>query len=459
MHTTKNSGLVAGLPQPTVVRKVKRVESAHEPNTESSTSSRLSHRAQWSGGEAIIGALMAHTLAQPDLISLAAGFVDYHTLPIEPTRKAMGFLWSDPKQAQAALQYGTTIGHGPLREAILERMLQADGRSAAELSLSAGQVVITAGSNQLLYLISDVLVDPGDIVLCGAPSYFVYLGALASLGARAMGVESDQDGLIPEALDETLARLEAEGELGRVKLVYAISYYDNPTGATLSLARRQALVELVQRWSHRGKIYLMEDAAYRELRYHGQDVPSLRSFDPTGQTVISTGSFSKSFSPGVRVGWGILPKDLVDPILAVKGHVDFGSPNFSQCLMATVLERGLYDDHIATLCDGYRVKLDATLASAQRHLGPLEGVHWVRPDGGLYLWVELPEEIDAGLNGPLFDRAIREGVLYVPGEYFFPSHGGKRKKNTLRLSFGIQCCASIDRGIAALASAIRQLPR
>jgi 2-aminoadipate transaminase len=326
------------------------------------------------------------------------------------------------------------------------------------LNVSADQVVLTAGSNQLLYLVGDTILDPGDIVICGAPSYFVFLGTLANLGARSVGVEIDEHGVIPEAVEAHLARLDAAGELGRVKAIYITSYYDNPSSVSVPADRRSALVEIAQRWSRDAKIYLIEDAAYRELRYYADDVPSLRSFDPEGETVVHAGTFSKSFSPGVRVGWGILPPALVEPVLAEKGNLDFGSPNFNQHLIATVFQMGLFDAHVEQLRAGYRTKIDAILAAADEFLAPIEGVRWLRPTGGLYVWLQLPEHIDTGLSGPLFDRAVEEGVLYVPGEYCYAAEGRPPAKNMIRLSFGIQSCESIRRGMEALARAIRQVP-
>ena len=417
----------------------------------------LSRRARWAGGEPIANLLMAKTLAQPELVSLAAGFVDQQTLPAEPTRLALEEIWSDPEQVRAGLQYGTTAGYAPLREAVLRRMLEADGCNRQELNVSAEEVVITAGSNQLLFLVSDTLLDPGDIVICGAPSYFVYLGTLENLGAQAIGVEIDQHGLIPEVIEEELRRLEAAGELGRVKAIYVTTYSDNPSGVTLPAERRAALVEIAQRWSRQGKIYVIEDAAYRELRYYGEDIASLRSFDAEGETVIHAGTFSKSFSPGIRVGWGILPSRLVGPVLAQKGNLDFGSPNFNQHLMARVLEMDLFGPHAGRLRDSYREKLDATLSATRELLTPIEGIEWVCPTGGLYVWLRLPDAIDTGLSGPLFDRAVEEGVLYVPGEYCYPKDGRSPRKNMIRLSFGIQSCQSIRRGIEALARAIHQV--
>ncbi len=417
----------------------------------------LSRRAHWAGGEPIANMLMAKALAHPELVSLAAAFVDHQTLPVEAASKALDRIWSDPDMARTALQYGTTIGYTPLREAVLDRLLRADGRTAAEMHLSLDRVVVTAGSNQLLYLVGDSVLDPGDVVICGAPSYFVILGTLGNLGARTVGVEIDEHGLIPEAIEDALARLEAAGELGRVKLIYVCTYYDNPSGVTVPAERRAALVELARRWSRAGTIHVIEDAAYRELRYYGDDLPSLRSFDPEGDTVIHVGSFSKSFSPGVRVGWGMLPPRLVEPVLSAKGNLDFGSPNVNQVLMAAVLEMGLFDPHVQMLRQTYRGKIDAILGAADEFLAPIGGIRWVRPTGGHYVWLRLPEGVDTGVSGPLFDLAAEEGMLYVPGEFCYPGEGGPVPKNMLRLSFAFPSCESIRKGVEALGRAIRQV--
>jgi 2-aminoadipate transaminase len=416
----------------------------------------LSRRGHWAGGESLVSLLVAKELGHPNLISLAVGFVDHETLPIEPTRQALERIWSNDALARAALQYGTTFGHLPLRQAVLDRMLAADGRTAAELNVGVEDVVLMPGSNQLLFLAADVLLDPGDIVLCAAPSYYVFLGALKNLGVRAVGVETDDQGVIPAAVEEELARRQAAGELERVKAIYLVDYFDNPRSLTIPLERRAALVEIAKRWSRRQRIYLIEDAAYRELRYAADDVPSLRSFDPEGDTVLYAGTFSKSFSPGVRVGWGVLPKGLVGPVLAEKGNIDFGSPHLNQVLMATVIEMGLFDRHVERLRAGYRSKIEAILRAAEEFLRPIPGVAWVAPRGGLYLWLTLPEEIDTGVAGPLFDRAVAEGMLYVPGKYCYPAEGCGQPDNRLRLSFGCQSSDGLRRGVEALARAIRQ---
>lgn len=422
-----------------------------QPDTELS----LSRRARWAVGQPI-SALMAQALANPDLISLAAGFVDPATLPVELTREALQDVLADATAARAALQYGTTIGYPPLRESLLARMRAQDGRVNDYRQVTIDQVVVTAGSNQLLQLVADTLLEPGDIVLCAAPSYFVFLGTLANLGVRTMGVATDEDGLLPEALEEALARLDAADELARVKAVYCVSYFDNPCGVSLAEARRPRVLDVVRRWSQDQRIFVIEDVAYRDLRYAGKDVPSLRAFDDAGDSVILAGTFSKSYSPGIRVGWGVLPPDLVEPVLAMKGNVDFGSPNFAQHVMHAVITSGRLDEHEERLRAAYRTKLDAMLDAAGEFLAPLAGVSYIVPRGGLYVWVELPEQVDAGPQGRLFAEAQKAGVLYVPGEYCYPMEG-LRKTNSLRLSFGVQSPDNIRLGVEALAGAIERV--
>ena len=432
-----------------------RADRAAEDPMSTASHSELSQRARLSYGQPVSD-LMARALADPELISLAAGFVDQQTLPGDETYESLRALFSSPTAAQQALQYGTTAGYPPLREAIVQRLQDSDGH-AAPYGFGIEQVVLTAGSNQLLHLVAETLLDPGDVVCCSSPTYFVFLGTLRNLGAEAIGLASDEAGLIPEALDDQLRTMERRGELERVKAVYLVSYFDNPRGITLSAERREQIVEICRRWSCRQKIYLIDDAAYRELRYRGTDVPSLLRDDPAAELTIATGTFSKSFSPGLRVGWGILPTELVEPVCNQKGNIDFGSPNFNQHLMHQVLQLGWFDKHVERIREAYRGKMDAMLSAAERWLSDLPDVHWIRPEGGLYVWVELPAGLDAGPAGPLFARALEEGVIYVPGEYCFPPSGQPVRKHTIRLSFGVQTPDRIDCGMQALGRAIRDV--
>ncbi len=411
----------------------------------------LSDRAGWAEGQPI-SQLMSQALANPDLISLAAGFVDQQTLPVEPTRTAAEAMLSHADQAQAALQYGTTPGYPPLREALRDHFVEIIGHASPP---SIDQIVVTAGSNQLLHLVVESILNPGDIVLCASPTYLVFLGTLGNLGARSVGVKTDQNGIIPDSLEETLRRYAERGELQKIKAIYLVPYFDNPCGISTSFQRRAEIVDLAKRWSGEHKIHVIEDAAYQRLRYHGEEIPSSWVADDEHDTVIVAGTFSKSFSPGIRIGWGILPQHLVSPVCNQKGNIDFGSPNFSQHLMAKVLELGLFEPHCEHIRSEYQKKLDTMLTAANQHLRPLEGVDWIVPQGGLYVWLTLPESMSAGSSGKLLDVAVEEGVLYVPGQHCFPVEGEPVKENTIRLSFGVQSCENIARGIEHLARAIR----
>ena len=416
----------------------------------------MSQRSEWAEGQAI-GELMALPLQYPQLISLAAGFVDQQSLPLDAVRIACEAVMRDPVVAQAALQYGATPGHPPLREWLLDRQLSQDGMQSESHRFDVSSVVCTAGSNQLLQMVSECLLDPGDIVLCAAPTYLVILGTFRNMGARAIGVDTDDEGIVPEALTDRLSQLQQRGELGRVKAIYVVSYFDNPRGLTLSAERRQQIVEIAKRWSREAnsQIMVIDDAAYRELRYTGQEVPSMLRFDEDRDTVVVAGTFSKPFSPGMRVGWGILPEALVDPVNNVKSNADFGSPNFNQHLMTKVVELGLYEPHIEGLRSLYQGKLDTMLSALNGCLGGQSSTSWKRPGGGLYIWLQLPDGIDTGRSGSLLTRAMDEGIFYVPGEYCFAAEGEPIQKNTIRLSFGVQDDDGIRQGVESLARALQ----
>lgn len=417
----------------------------------------FSNRAAWAAGQPI-SALMSQALARPELISLAAGFVDQTTLPGEHVQTAIERLLASPESARAALQYGTTPGVPGLRDVILQRLLAQDGGNDVAKAPTIEQVVVTAGSNQFIHLVLESLLDPGDIVLCAAPTYLVFLGIVSQLGARAIGVPTDADGMIPAALHEALEQLDRQGEKNRVKAIYLVPYADNPSGITMPLQRSAEIMEISRQWSgNQLPIQLIVDLAYRDLRYSGDEIPSLRTLDERGDQVILAGTFSKSFSPGIRVGWGLLPTHLVDPVCDQKGNIDFGSPNFNQYLMLSVLEQGLLDSHLETICRQYQVKLSAMLAASDRWFTDLEDVTWCSPTGGLYIWMKVPEPIDTGPQGALFEAAAQEGVLYVAGEYCYATEGEPIHRNTMRLSFGVQPPDKIEQGMESLSRALKSV--
>ncbi len=264
---------------------------------------------------------------------------------------------------------------------------------------------------------------------------------------------TDTGGLRIDGLEDTFARLDAAGELERVKLVYTISEHSNPTGLSLAADRRGPLVETVRRWSRRHAIFILEDAAYRGLTFDGPEPPTVWQHDPDGEIVIHARTFSKTFSPGLKTGYGIVPEPLVAPILHLKGNHDFGSAHFNQRVLAAVVADGGYDRQIERLTRTYRGKRDAILAALEQSFGNIEGVSWTEPRGGLYVWLKLPEGVDTGRNGAFFARCVERGVLYVPGALAYADEPGPVPTNRARLSFGVAEGPALAEGVRRLAGA------
>jgi 2-aminoadipate transaminase len=410
---------------------------------------RFSHKSLRTADQPI-SYFMQQAVENPNLISLAAGLVDPWSLPATETKDAIAAILSQPEPAQAALQYGTTHGYGPLREKLLCRNCALDGVEAAELSLTPDEVVVTSGSQQLLYLVSEMLLDAGDLVITEAPSYFVYQGTLASMGVDTLAVPMDDDGMDTAALAELLARLEKTGQLERLRLIYVCDYYQNPSGLSLSLARRRHLLELVGRYSRHQRIFIIEDAAYRELRYDGPILPSIKSFDLENRYVVLAQTFSKPCAPGFKTGYGFMPRELVGPLLRLKGNHDFGSNNFTQHFLERLLASGAYDRHVAHLCTVYRDKRDALIDALTREFAHVPGIRWTCPSGGLYVWMTFPPEVGTGPDSPMMKACLDAGVLYVPGQFCYAGLPEHVPLNQARLSFGPVPPEQIGEGVRRL---------
>ena len=401
-----------------------------------------------------INRLIRLALENPALVSLAAGLVDEESLPVEAVAEAAAEILSVPAAGRAALQYGTVAGHAPLREKLLRRLAAADGLRPEDMNLTLDDVVVTTGSQQLLALLGDVLLDAGDVVLVEAPTYFVFQNVLRGVGARVLGVPMDEHGLDVDALESLLWRLERSGELHRVKLIYTCDYHQNPTGLTLSRERRPKLLELARRYSRTNRILILEDGAYRELRYEGDDLPSVKSFDRRNEHVVWTSTFSKPCAPGLKTGYGVLPRELVGPMLRLKGDHDFGSNNLTQHLLDRLLADGAYDAHVARLRQVYRAKRDALLGALADEFRDPPHVQWTRPAGGLYVWAKFPAGMESGPSSRLMRAALDEGVLYVPGEYGYAPEAGPVPRNEARWSFGVASPEQIREGVRRLRRAV-----
>ena len=431
----------------------------HALPTENSTAAEfgLSARARRAHAQPI-SYLMAQAVANPTLISLAAGLVDYQTLPGPETLAILTQLLGRERTAQIALQYGTTEGLATLRQTLLEHIAALDGVEPDDYHATVDDIVITTGSQQLLFILTDVLVEPGDIVITEWPSYFVYTSLLELFGAQVRCVEMDENGLIPAKLDALLGEIAQAGLLPRVKIVYTCDYHQNPTGITLSAERRPQVLDVVRKYSIDHRILLLEDAAYRELTYRGQAPPSIKSYDTGNEFVALAQTFSKPFAPGLRTGYGLLPRDLMPAVVAQKGSHDFGCANLAQHLLLEAMRQGLYAAHVQKLCETYAIKCDAMQRALEAHLGSFEPAQtrWTHPWGGLYVYLTLPPRITTGPGGVLLARAIEEGVLYVPGEYCYaPDPQRTIPLSTMRLTFGTATVEQIHEGIARLGRAIR----
>jgi 2-aminoadipate transaminase len=392
-------------------------------------------------------------LDNPTLISFAAGLVDEGSLPVDEVRTALAELFADPRAGQSALQYGSTQGLPGLRERVLQFVCAADGVSPADVNLTPADVCITTGSQQLLYLVGEVLFDPGDIVITEAPSYFVFHSLLQSHGARVLTVSMDEGGMRVTELEALLERLRRSGELSRVKAIYTVDYFQNPTGLSLALERRPKLVELVRRFSTTHRILILEDAAYRELRYCGPDLPSVKRFDSTNEFVIYASTFSKACAPGLKTGYALLPPDVLGPVLHLKSSHDFGSANLAQHLVSRLVASGAYAKQAEELRGVYRHKRDVMVRTLAQEFADFPAARWTVPAGGLFVWLTL-EGIDTGPNGALVPAALEAGVLYVPGEFgHVPDEAGRVPNNECRLCFGTATPEQMVEGIRRLRKA------
>ena len=400
--------------------------------------------------------LMRIKLERPRLISLAAGFTDNPTLPVAGSRRLLNELLGDTALGQAALQYGSTAGDAMLRKLTAKRIRQLDGNLRGQAATyEASRTVITHGSQQFLYIATEALCDPGDIVLVEDPTYFVYLGIMQSRGVAGRGVRMNRDGIDLGHLEQVLESLKRDGNLPRLKILYLVSYYQNPTSRSTSLRVKAGALELLRRYEHAAghPIYLMEDAAYRELGFAGTPSASALAVKGAADRVIYSGTYSKPFATGVRVGFGILPEELLTPVLRIKGNHDFGTSHLIQQLVSRALASGLYEKNLAKVQRRYRVKAKAMTDAMGEHFPG--SVQWEQPEGGLNVWAAWPRKVNTGMKSRFFKQVLDRNVLYVPGGLCYVDDPTRAKpSHEMRLSFGAASEADIREGIRRLGQAI-----
>jgi 2-aminoadipate transaminase len=374
-------------------------------------------------GEGIASVLAL--LGMPDVISFAGGFPDPETFP----RERVSTLFQEFAAAgeASAFQYAPTRGlAGPL-DALAGRLETLQGRRPADEEL-----LITSGAIEALELVGKSFVDPGDVVVVEGPTYLGAIQAFRSFEAELVAVPLDEQGLEVDELERRLA-----GGL-RPKLVYSIPDHQNPAGVSLSLERRAPLVELARRYG----FVLVEDVAYRELGFAEETLPTLWSLAP--DVVVQTGTTSKTFFPGVRLGWAAGPADISARLVSAKQNTDQCAGALGQRLFEESLRRGWIDEQLVLSRALYERKCARMLAALERWMP--EGAHWTRPQGGFFSWLTLPGGTD---STELARRAVERGVGIVPGTLFFPDGRGA---DTVRLSFSLVDEARIDDGIERLGS-------
>ena len=376
-------------------------------------------------------AAMLKLAERPEVISFAGGLPDPETFLLEETRAVFEQVLT--RMGTAALGYGPTHGITPLREWLAGHMTRM-GRPT-----ETAECLITTGGIAALDLICRVLLDPGDRVVVGEPAYLAALHVIRSHQARFVGVPLDDAGMQPDLLEAQLHRLKQQNL--RAKFIYLVPSFQNPAGVTLPEERRRAIVDTAARHG----VPIVEDAAYRDLRFEGQAPPLLASLDPG---VIHINTLSKVFNPGVRIGWATAPRPLIETLALAKQGQDQCSSTIGQYVAHAFASQGLIDRQRKRAVHIYRRKRDVMLSALERHM-PARA-RWTRPEGGFYTWVTLPEPMD---TEALLPRAIEEaGVAYGAGPAFYHDRGGK---NHMRLSYSYASDDRIQEGIKRLGEMLR----
>ncbi len=365
---------------------------------------------------------------QPEFISFAGGLPAPESFPVAAVAAAAAAILRD--RGTQALQYGATEGYRPLRE-LIARRTSTDAHVVA-----VENVLITSGSQQALDLLGKVFLDAGDRVLLESPTYLAALQAWNAYEVAYIDLPMDEAGLDPSALESTLRE--------EPKFLYCVPNFQNPTGVTLSLERRQRLVTLAAAHG----VPLVEDDPYGSLRFEGDALPSLLAIAGAAGGVIQLSTFSKTLAPGLRVGWVVAPAEVIGRLALAKQGTDLHTGTLDQYIVHELLAGGQIEAGLPAIVARYRERRDTMLAALAEHF-PAD-VRWTRPTGGMFLWVTLPRGIDAS---DLLPPAVERGVAFVPGKSFFPNGGGE---NTMRLNFSNAAPERIREGIARLGSLLRE---
>lgn len=362
------------------------------------------------------------------IYSFAGGYPSAETFPLEEIRATMSLVID--KYGGKAFQYGATQGVPELREAVAKRQ-----------GVPVERVQITSSSQQGIDVCTRVLVDPGDVILTSDPSYLGAIQSFRSYRADIRGVAHHADlDIFRNEYEKVIAQVRSEGK--KLKFLYMIPDFQNPSGESLTLQERRMLVELADKHD----FLIVEDSPYRELRYEGEHVPTMYSLAP--DRVIHLGSFSKIFAPGFRLGWAIAHPEILDKIYVCKQSLDLCPPIFDQYVAAEFLESGRLDENLHKTIALYRRKRNLLLEQLEKNMP--DNVSWTHPEGGLFLFLTMPDGFDAVR---FYDKALDAGVAYVAGEFF---HTGGAGKNTMRMNFSFMSEQKICEGVKLLSELLRE---
>jgi 2-aminoadipate transaminase len=369
-------------------------------------------------------------VAQPGMISLAGGIPAPESFPIEIIRQITNDVLDE--FGPAALQYDKTEGFDPLRNALLDYLPQ---RGIVNVKLET--LTVFSGSQSILDLVGKVLITPGDKIAIEAPSYLGAISAFNAYEPDYVSVETDDDGIIPDALEAVLKTQD-------IKLVYLVPTFQNPTGRTLSLERRKRVAELLKQHD----VLLLEDDPYSALRYSGEELPPIQQFAP--DHVIYSSTFSKILSPGLRIGFGVAPALLSRWLVIAKQGTDLHTQTFGQAISALYLTGGYLNEHLPKIIELYRPRRDAMLEALAKYMP--EGFTWTQPEGGMFLWLAGPAGFDAEA---LYHDCVGRGVAFVPGKYFF--FDTSQGSNTMRLNFTMVSADVVTQAVQTISQAAQDM--
>lgn len=367
---------------------------------------------------------------QPEIISFAGGLPAPELFPLENMEKIASKVIKE--QGEAALQYSTTEGFNPLREVIIEQRLKPAGIDA-----TLDNIMICSGSQQALEFSAKLFINEGDVILCESPTYLGAINAFRAYKPKFIEIPMDDDGMIIEELEKALK------ENKNVKFIYTIPDFQNPTGRTMSIERRKKLSKIGAQYN----IPVLEDSPYGELIFDGEVYPSIKSFDEDG-FVIQLGTYSKTFCPGLRIGWICAHEEIIQKYVTIKQGADLQSSTLDQRIVAAYMQEHNLDDHIKTIIEVYKKRRDIMI-NTMKDTFPKE-IKFTNSKGGLFTWVELREDLDAA---EILKEALKLKVAFVPGASFFPNGGNK---NYFRLNYSNMSEEKIKEGIEKLAEVLKK---